>query len=577
VYEALHRDLKKRVAIKMLLPTLAANPDAKTRFLREGEAASRIRHPHVVDVTDVGSEGTIIYLVMEFLEGEDLGKVIARKGALPIGDAADIMLPVAAAIATAHEQGVIHRDLKPENIFLARGGGMGGVSPKVLDFGISKVSGDLRTMALTGTGATFGTTFYLPPEQLRGAKQADARSDQYALGTILYECVTGQRAFEGENLYAVLKDIAESRYRPAVTLRPDLPPELNAIINRAMNLEPAARFPSVRALGASLLAYASAPPRMMWTPFFTAPAAELEAAPASELSIDAPEVTAPTPPPAGVARGPGFAADLAMAATATPPPQESPRKITAGGTRPLPPDSGTPPPDGRGHPARLESSTTFRHATGESSSLLPTLRPARSRMPWLVLLGVAAAVSVVFVIMRPDLPTAQPPAPPSAPAPPEPKLFRVEVVTDPGSAVIELDGQPVGTGSFARRLPADGSEHEIVAHARGFRNASVRFVDTPPPRDLTLEPIAAPAPATPPPPATIEPARPRDPAPEAKALAGAGAKPDKSGKGHHHHGGGKPTAEAPPTTDSKPAPVKPAGKPGKGDSGLLPNNAPIVE
>ncbi|HEY2901204.1 MAG TPA: serine/threonine-protein kinase, partial [Polyangia bacterium] len=223
VYEALHRDLKKRVAIKTLLPTLAANPDAKTRFLREGEAASRIRHPHVVDVTDVSSDGPVIYLVMEYLEGEDLGKLISRRGPLGVSETADIMLPVAAAIVTAHEQGVIHRDLKPENIFLAQGS-MGGIVPKVLDFGISKVSssGDLRTMALTGTGATFGTTFYLPPEQLRGAKQADARSDQYALGTILYECLTGQRAFEGENLYAVLKDIAESRYRPAATLRPDL-------------------------------------------------------------------------------------------------------------------------------------------------------------------------------------------------------------------------------------------------------------------------------------------------------------------------------------------------------------------
>jgi serine/threonine protein kinase len=577
VYEALHRDLKKRVAIKTLLPTLAANPDAKARFLREGEAASRIRHPHVVDVTDVGAEGTVIFLVMEFLEGEDLGKVIARRGPLSISETADIMLPVAAAIATAHDQGVIHRDLKPENIFLARGGGMGGLSPKVLDFGISKVSGDIRTMALTGTGATFGTTFYLPPEQLRGAKQADARSDQYALGTILYECVTGQRAFEGENLYAVLKDIAESRYRPAATLRPEIPPALDAIINRAMYLEPGARFPSVRALGNALLEYGNATARMMWTPFFTAPsaapAAELASPPAGDvLGAFAPS-PAPTPPPGQRLGGSprGFDADAALAATATPPPNESQRRITAGDTRQLPPEAGTPAPDQRGRPARLESSTTFRHATGESASL----RPARSRLPWLVALGVAAAVSVVFVIMRPDQATTQPPSAPSVPAPVEPKMFRVEVVTDPGSASIELDGQPVGTGAFARRMPVDGSEHEIVAHARGYRNASVRFVDTPPPRDLTLEAIAAPPPVAPPP---VEPARPQKPPPEVKPIVGA-AKPDKTNKGHHHHSAGSkpPPPAAPTVVDSKPPPTaKPAGKPGK-DSSLLPNAAPIVE
>src|SRR4029077_11078898 len=117
VYEAQHRDLKKRVAIKTLLPSLSSNADAKERFLREGEAASRIRHPHVVDVTDVGSQGSVIYLVMEYLEGEDLARLLARQGCLTPAQAADIMLPVAAAIATAHEQGVIHRDLKPENIF----------------------------------------------------------------------------------------------------------------------------------------------------------------------------------------------------------------------------------------------------------------------------------------------------------------------------------------------------------------------------------------------------------------------------------------------------------------------------
>ena len=270
VYEAVHRDLKKRVAIKTLLPSLAASDEARIRFLREGEAASRIRHPNVVDVTDVGVEGLTSFLVMEYLEGEDLAALISRQGALSVEQTVDFMLPVAAAISTAHDQGVIHRDLKPANILLARSA-VGGIQPKVLDFGISKVTGDRGTMVLTGTGATFGTTFYLPPEQLQGARQADAKSDQYALGTIVYECVTGRRAFERDNLYGVLKDIAEGNYPPPLSRRPDLPPAMDALIRRSMNLDPSTRFESVKQMGAALLEFARPQARVMWSSFFGGP------------------------------------------------------------------------------------------------------------------------------------------------------------------------------------------------------------------------------------------------------------------------------------------------------------------
>src|SRR5580692_10421363 len=162
VYEATHRDLKKRVAIKTLHPAVAATPGARARFLREGEAASRIRHPNVVDVTDVAAEGSIAYLVMEFLEGEDLSSLLERAGALPFSESVDLLLPVFAAISVAHDEGVIHRDLKPENIFLSQSR-HGGAEPKVLDFGISKLSssGGGNTLALTGTGASMGTPYYV--------------------------------------------------------------------------------------------------------------------------------------------------------------------------------------------------------------------------------------------------------------------------------------------------------------------------------------------------------------------------------------------------------------------------------
>ena len=379
VYEAQHRDLKKRVAIKTLLPSLASNADAKERFLREGEAASRIRHPHVVDVTDLGSEGSVIYLVMEYLEGEDLARLLARQGFLTPAQAADIMLPVAAAIATAHEQGVIHRDLKPENIFLSRSA-YGAVHPKVLDFGISKVLGDSRARALTGTAATMGTMHYLPPEQLRAAREADARSDQYGLGTILYECVTGQRAFEEDSFYLLLKKIAEGEFARPSMKRPGLPERMEAIVLRAMSLDPLARFDSVKQLGAALLEFSSESTRFLWAPFFGA-------APALDLpSSGSPLSGAPT-----LNAGAGSGALPAS----RPPSTDRPRVATllapstspSGATMELP----QPPHN------RKASSTTLRNATGERA--LPTRLTARSRWRAPAIVGGVALVAAIGLLI----------------------------------------------------------------------------------------------------------------------------------------------------------------------------------
>jgi hypothetical protein len=295
VYEAIHRDLGKRVAIKTLLPALAASPESRARFLREGQAAARICHPHVVDVTDVVADGRTTYLVMEYLEGEDLGARIGRQGALPLGETADILLPVVAAVAAAHDRGVIHRDLKPENVFLAHTA-QHGTCPKVVDFGISKVLGDPGALALTATSTAFGTLYYLPPEQLRGAREADARSDQYALGAVLYECLTGCRAFDGDGIYGVLKNVAEGNYLPARARRPDLPAAVDAAIARALSVDPAGRFPSVRSLAAILLDFASPVLRAHWASMCGAGGEAKE--PASDLASRRPAApSTPVPDP----------------------------------------------------------------------------------------------------------------------------------------------------------------------------------------------------------------------------------------------------------------------------------------
>jgi len=539
VYEAVHRDLKKRVAIKTLLPSLAASDEARIRFLREGEAASRIRHPNVVDVTDVGVEGLTSFLVMEYLEGEDLASLIGRQGALSVEQTVDFMLPVAAAISTAHDQGVIHRDLKPANILLARSA-VGGLQPKVLDFGISKVTGDRGTMVLTGTGATFGTTFYLPPEQLQGARQADARSDQYALGTIVYECVTGRRAFERDNLYGVLKDIAEGNYPSPLSRRPDLPPSMDALIRRSMSLEPAQRFDSVKQMGAALLEFARPQARVMWSSFFGGPQ-------------DGENLGAPVGHPGGT---------ILLAESSA---QSVRRKLT-------------PPPRGALEGGAL---STMRHATGEMNAFgsVPNLRRP-SRAPLLIGLVIVAVAAGAYGVMRfmgtssnGTHDVAIEPHHVTPPPPPERPTFRVEIETEPRAATIEMDGQRTGTGALDQRLPSDGVEHVIVARAPGYRDMTVRFTDRPPPHLLALELATVSNGSTggdsTAPRAAENDETPRErPHPKAESTR---ADNDRVSGGGHHHKKPRPPGEHGGAGRSN------GGGAAHGDTGVSSNGAPIIE
>jgi serine/threonine protein kinase len=266
VYEALHTGIGKPVAIKTLR-AVATEARAEARFLREAAAASRLDHPHVVDVTDFGTEQGLSYLVMELLRGEDLGALISREpGTLDPTLVVDVMLAVCAGVFAAHESGVIHRDLKPQNIFLARTP-LGELVPKVLDFGISKRLDEDVSSALTGSGALMGTTHYLSPEQVAG-KPLDVRSDQYALGVILYEALTGKRPHEGNTSYAVMHSIGEGKFALPRKLRPDIPMALEAVVVRAMSSRPQDRFESVHGLGRALLPLASSKRRVIWSDYY---------------------------------------------------------------------------------------------------------------------------------------------------------------------------------------------------------------------------------------------------------------------------------------------------------------------
>jgi len=255
VFEAEHLHLGKRVALKTLPGLAAGDARAIERFLREGRAAARVRHPHVVDVTDVGVEDGVPYLVMELLEGEDLAARLRRTSPLPLPEALEILLPVVAAVDAMHRCGVVHRDLKPENLFLARE--LGRVVPRVVDFGVSRPDRPEAASPSAHSGLV-GTPFYLSPEQVDGAR-GDARSDQHALGVIAYECLAGRRPYEAPTLLGLLALIRDGRCDPLAACRPELPEGLADAIARAMRTAPADRFESARAFGDALARHA--PPR----------------------------------------------------------------------------------------------------------------------------------------------------------------------------------------------------------------------------------------------------------------------------------------------------------------------------
>ena len=265
VYECRHTRLGRLVAVKAMHPHLARDEIAAARFLREGRALSRIAHPNVVEVFDIGESDGVPYLVMSLVVGDHLGEHLRRHHPMHIADVVDCLLPAVSAVAAAHAVGVIHRDLKPSNIQLTRDR-YGKLTPMVLDFGISKLTADGWGPDLTDTEGTLGTASYMSPEQLRSAKQVDARSDVYALGVILYQCATGKRPFERDNVYDLMHAIMTEPVVPPSAVRHDLPSQLDAIVLRAIQRDPAERVPSALELGRSLAPLASDP--AAWTKEF---------------------------------------------------------------------------------------------------------------------------------------------------------------------------------------------------------------------------------------------------------------------------------------------------------------------
>ncbi len=262
VLAAKHLTLRERVAIKMLLPEWSGNPELAERFLNEGRAATKIRSEHVVRVLDVDEVDGRPYLVLEYLDGVDLDRLVATEGPRPISEAVDFVLQACEAMAEAHLAGIVHRDLKPANLFLCHRAD-GSPCVKVLDFGISKITGGtVRESGLRSVGtaptAVMGSPHYMSPEQMASSSNVDARADIWSLGAIFHELLAGEPPFQAETITGLCSRILKDPPPPLSRIRADVPAELEDVVFRCLEKEPSDRFPDVAEVARAFAPFGSA-------------------------------------------------------------------------------------------------------------------------------------------------------------------------------------------------------------------------------------------------------------------------------------------------------------------------------
>ena len=461
VYRAVDTKLGRIVALKTVVAHKRGDKlteEIRERFMREALAASRVDHRNVVQVLDFGfaDDGTP-YMVMEYLRGRSLSAILKSASApLAIDHVADVLLSVCAALRACHHVGIIHRDLKPANIYLCDTDT--GWEIKVLDFGISKAP---AADELTQDGQIIGTPQYLSPEQIEGT--VGIESDQYALGVLLYVCLTQRLPFANFQGVRLLRAISEGKFDPPRTLRADLPQALEAIVLRAMHVEPKQRFDSIHALGQRLWEFASPSGQAQWKTFyFHTPAATQPLKPATapsetqrrelarEKAAPAPGATAPAPT-AAASFAP--ARDASGSASAEKPRADSTASLDAvaalAKTEPQPSTIGpsnfaatkTAAASGRGEPTSLSHSDIAGESALSDARDTGSRQRARRVARWRVAIAIAGVAGIAVVIQRawrtngpaapvragvvatpapapaPSfLPAAQPPAPPVAAA-----------------------------------------------------------------------------------------------------------------------------------------------------------------
>jgi serine/threonine-protein kinase len=296
VYEGTQLRLSKRVAIKVLARELSSNEEALARFRREAEVTSQLGHPHIVQVNDFGTTSSgEPYLVMEFLEGEDLDQRIRKARRMSLPTTANIIKQIASALSSTHARGIVHRDLKPANVFLMEIEGEADFV-KIVDFGISKVRA--ASLRLTNASAVMGTPNYMSPEQASGqVDDVDHRTDQWSLACICYEMLAGRGPFLGDTIHSLLYQVVNQQPPQLSTLVAGLPLEVEKVIARGLAKAKADRFPTINAFSRAFAAAATASPGL---PLAAAAADEVAASTAQvrqHASAPAPASSAQSPEP----------------------------------------------------------------------------------------------------------------------------------------------------------------------------------------------------------------------------------------------------------------------------------------
>ena len=410
VFEARHQTIHRTVAVKVLLPELVTSPAIPQRFLQEAETSNAVRHRNIVEVLDFGSEEGRLYMVMEYLRGENLAVFLHREAPMSPARAIKVLDPIMSALQAAHAAGIVHRDIKPQNIFLSHGDGDEEPVPKLIDFGIARRLAE-KDARLTATGMILVTPAYMSPEQARGEKEITAAADQYAIGVILFHALTRRIPYNADTFPAMLIAIVTTPPTDIATVRPDLDPGLCRVVMRALARDPSERYPSLGAFRDALKPYAS----------LDAPSPSVSSRPPNPLASEPtrPDGTpvahapAPTPRPVSIAPQP------------TPQPTPHPYVLSA-------PPAATAPPEMNAPPVRAHVS------------------PALIAIGVVIGLVSLAMMALVATLVLRRMPAREPPRteprviatrPPSAP---ESVTIRVDV--DPPTAAILIDGTLVGHG-----------------------------------------------------------------------------------------------------------------------------------
>jgi serine/threonine protein kinase len=454
VYAGLNIRTGKRVALKWISPALATTKEALSRFRREALAAGRINHPNVVTVFDVVEHASSTWLVMELLEGDPLSEILNRVGYMEPEPAVQLLIPAIRGVAAAHAHGVIHRDLTPDNIFICRSADGKPREAKVLDFGVSKLADESTDqVGITGLGHAVGTPAYMAPEQIRGNIRADARTDVYALGVVLYQMLAGRRPFDGQIYSALMIEIATTDPPRLRSIQPHVPEALEAVVHRAIAREMNDRFPDVKSFLEALEDLVRVDVSHVPNKISAGHSGRVVLSANDRAGSDRVESSSPS------GRVVPFSGngELAVVRPATP---------TALSFGPLTPPAG---------------SLTLGRARSEVAPTPGRWRRWNRAFPIAAALGLIGAVIALAVVRarhespREEIAASAPVLPVARSKPAPPPTSELVVVVTPSSAKIVIDGAPVDGNPFTGHYRRD-QIHEVAATAPGYESKSQGIV-----------------------------------------------------------------------------------------------------